>query len=466
MSQQNNVNQRALPRDVRDVLQQLPFISALHWSRMGYSWNDAQKMENLHKNIKKCIDGEYHEPHHLLIACRREDFDYVVPHHDIMFPRWKDLTKSLIRRTLIEQVHIKRFSIVGVSLPVSVLDIIFPAIQSMKLDELSLVDVGLSNEGMLRLSSFLRENRTIWNLIIGVNGVDDLSVASSLSDAISNHPKLSSLSAGRCGSNIMSGIVPKILNGCGKLEQVDLNLDSDFVSEGITAISDFIRCNHPVVLIKMHRQKIKDSDISVLATSLKENTNLQMLDLRNCDVTEEGAKALLKSMFDPTSMDSIMECNHKCVPHTFNVTHQQFPNQIIPYDIYRSAIQIQRSLLEIEVLCINGMINENGVDISIQQKIRMKVILALSGVDGSLFDLSHFNDLPLQLMPRALELIQEHTIHRTRAVTVRRLPRQLEKDALSRIFHTLRGWELPLLFENLSPKKETVGKRKRRKTHR
>ena len=434
---------------------------------MGYSWNDAQEMENLHKNIKKCIDGEYSEPHHLLITRSGEDFDYVVPHHDIIIPRWKELAKSLIRGTLIEQVHIKRFSIVGVSLPVSVLDIIFPAIQSMKLDELSLVDVGLSNAGMLRLSSFLRENRTIWNLIIGVNGVDDLSVASSLSDAISNHPKLLSLSAGRCGSNIMSGIVPKILNGCGKLEQVDLNLDSDFVSEGITAISDFIRCNHPaMVLIKMTRQKIKDSDISVLATALKENTNLQMLDLRNCDVTEEGAKALLKSMFDPTSMDSIMECNHRCVPHTFNVTHQQFPNQIIPYDIYRSAIQIQRSLLEIEVLYINGMINENGVDISIQQKIRMKVILALSGVDGSLFDLSHFNDLPLQLMPRALELIQEHTMHRTRAVTVRRLPRQLEKDSLSRIFHTLRGWELPLLFENLNKTSTNGGKRKKRKTRR
>ena len=26
---------------------------------------------------------------------------------------------------------------------------------------------------------------------------------------------------------------------------------------------------------------------------------------------------------------------------------------------------------------------------------------------------------------------------------------QLERDALSRLFHTLRGWELPLLFENL-----------------
>ena len=42
---------------------------------------------------------------------------------------------------------------------------------------------------------------------------------------------------------------------------------------------------------------------------------------------------------------------------------------------------------------------------------------------------------------------------------------QLEKDALSRLFHTLRGWELPVLFENLKgPSADS--KRKRRKTRR
>jgi len=68
-------------------------------------------------------------------------------------------------------------------------------------------------------------------------------------------------------------------------------------------------------------------------------------------------------------------------------------------------------------------------------------------------------------MPRVLELIQKHSEARTGAV--KSTPIQLEKDALSRLFHTLRGWELPLLFENLRPKKASAaGKRKRRKTRR
>ena len=109
--------------------------------------------------------------------------------------------------------------------------------------------------------------------------------------------------------------------------------------------------------------------------------------------------------------------------------------------------------------------------------------MALCGVDGSLFDLSHFNDIPLQLMPRVLELIQKHSESRTEMLTSMPIlnsnelldlsvegvesyfRKQLEKDALSRLFHTLRAWELPLLFEN-SWNSSGSGKRKRRKTRR
>lgn len=87
-------------------------------------------------------------------------------------------------------------------------------------------------------------------------------------------------------------------------------------------------------------------------------------------------------------------------------------------------------------------------------------------------------------LPRVLELIQEHSEARTQAV--RKMPIQnlddffdlsvnmaqyhrklLEKDALSRMFHTLRRWELPLLFDNLkNPSTNAAGKRKRMKTRR
>ena len=117
-------------------------------------------------------------------------------------------------------------------------------------------------------------------------------------------------------------------------------------------------------------------------------------------------------------------------------------------------------------------INTNNF-ISIKQKIRRKVVLALCGVDGGLFDLSHLNDLPLKLMPRVLELIQEFTASRGKelirihtATRTDLIGKQTEKDALSRLFHILRGWELPLLFENLKPKRGPAAGKRKRKTRR
>jgi len=76
-------------------------------------------------------------------------------------------------------------------------------------------------------------------------------------------------------------------------------------------------------------------------------------------------------------------------------------------------------------------------------------------------------------MPRVLELIQEFTASRGKelirihtATRTNLIGKQSEKDALSRLFHTLRGWELPLLFENLKPKKGPAAGKRKRKTRR
>ena len=128
-------------------------------------------------------------------------------------------------------------------------------------------------------------------------------------------------------------------------------------------------------------------------------------------------------------MNSILDCNHTCLIAN------------------NDAVMRNLSLIQAEVTFING--NMNGDELGellptrlpIKKKIRQKVVLALCGVEGELFDLSLLNDLPLQLMPRVLELIQEHT--RIRKMHYEDDDEQLEKDALSRLFHILRGWHLP-----------------------
>ena len=420
-------NQSVLPRRSRRLAAIIP---ASHWISFGYSLENAYRLENLQNDMKAyCEDNDNNQIELLGRNVEHEP----LPHNDMMLPHWQKFAIGLKRRTSVEEVQI-----LGISLPVSVLDIIFPALQSLSLKDVTLFNTGLGNEGFQCLSAFLKDNRSLKELFIAGDTIDDMSVASSLSDAVKDHPCLKVVGFVKCGLNNVA-ILEVILEGCkGK----DMGLgNNNFGSEEAGTLSDFIHSNNSTEVLNLNGNKLTDNDALVLASALRKNTHLDELILTKNDMTEEGQKALMNAVFDPTAMDSIVECNHRCLPYTYDINRERS----------------QRSLMEQELISINA-----DKDMSVQQKIRQKVILALCGVDGGLFDLSHLNDLPLQLMPRLLALVQGHTFVRNRAV--RRVPVQLEKDALTRLFHTLRGWELPLLFGNLhgSCASSTTGKRKRK----
>lgn len=422
MNQQNN---QAVPP--RRSMRLATIIPASHWISMGYSELDARLMEKLQQDMKNYRDGS--DETEIRLEGRMGPIA-VLPYHDILLPHWNSLFKALNGRT-----STKRLFFTGISLPASVLDIMFPVLQSMNLEALGLIKVGWGENGLLKLSSFLSGNSSIKQLLIGWDTIDE-SVASALSDAINNHPSIKTIRISNCGYN--TAVLRIFLEGCKELNILTLTDEDLGGSEAIAPLADFIRGNHPLETLDLSYNKISDNEAVLLVAALKKNTNLKRMHLHNNKITEEGEKALLKAIYNPTSMDSIIESNHSCKVYTYEKS---------------PTAKAQRPPIETEVFSINRE------DITIRQKIRRKVVLALCRVDGGLFDLSHFNDLPLQLMPRVLELIQGHTKMRESKNT----PLQLEKDALSRLFHTLRGWELPLLFNNLRTQVPT-GKRKRRKT--
>lgn len=79
--------------------------------------------------------------------------------------------------------------------------------------------------------------------------------------------------------------------------------------------------------------------------------------LEHNNITEDGEKPLLKALFDASSMNSIIESNHTCIPNAFDLSST-------------------RPFLELELFVIN--INDA---ITVKQKIRKKVVLALCGVE-------------------------------------------------------------------------------------
>ena len=425
-------------------------IPASYWISIGYSEDDAKLIEKLQNDMKRyCeedgdktiikLDGEGGRINEDMINIPNR---YILPH-------WKRFATALNGRTSFKEINI-----CGISLSIPVLDTIFPALKSINLRDVVLCNVGLDNDGFLRLSSFVKGSTSIRYLALGGEEVHDLTVAESLSNALHSHSSLENAGFIDCFGNTTAIVLEKILEGCGLVKVFGLAMNR-LRSEAAIALADFI-CNNLILQqLDLEHNNISDNDALILAASLKKNTNLNRLDLQNNKITEEGEKTLLKALYDPTSMDLVVESNHTCMAYT--------------YDIKNATVVAQRPPIETEVLTIN-----TNNFISIKQKFRKKVVLALCGVDGGLFDLSHLNDIPLQLMPRVLELIQEFTASRGKelirihtATRTDLIGKQTEIDALSRLFHTLRGWELPLLFENLKPNKGlTAGKRKRRKTRR
>jgi len=161
---------------------------------------------------------------------------------------------------------------------------------------------------------------------------------------------------------------------------------------------------------------------------------LVRIDLRINRITCEGRKEMMKAMHDTKNMNSIVQSNHSCLIHMYD---EDGDGGIVIPDI--AVIPDSAVPNEFELVCINS-----GMD-AIGKKVRKKVVLALCGNTKDLLDLRYFNGIPLKMMPRALELIQEHTRRHTEEVS----EGELDREALSRLFHTLRGWKMPLLFENL-----------------
>jgi len=315
-----------------------------------------------------------------------------------MLPHWQRFGSSLSGRTNVERVEFH-----GISLPVPVLDIILPALQSMdNLTHLSFNVVKLRDDGLLRLSSFLRKNTSLRHLNFSWKQIGSFAVTGALSEAIKNHPTLGSSIRQWCNqlgtialAKLESSyiIIWKLLEGSCRVEELILRLRPGHEPAGVTVGAEFISSNRPIEGLRLQHNNLSDNDTLLLASALKKNSHLKWLNLQNNNITEEGEKNLLKALFDPSSMDSIIESNHICIPYT--------------YDTDKPRVVARRPLIETEVFLINNW------DISTKQKIRQKLVLALCGVDGSLFDLSHLNDLPLPLMPLVLELIQEHTTIRT-----------------------------------------------------
>ncbi|KAL9180339.1 hypothetical protein ACHAXT_008309 [Thalassiosira profunda] len=218
--------------------------------------------------------------------------------------------------------------------------------------------------------------------------------------------------------------------------------------------------------------------------AMKSLSRLTSLDLSFNSLPVQGAKALAKFLEHANcSLETLILSN--------NHLTTKGANHILP------ALKANESLEELDLRYnLRGIPMEtvrriNALDGPEGLKIRYKVVLALTNEKLNLYDPCGFNDVPLELMPRLLNLLQQEigcdgfgadivassSMTNDRPFRKRKWNRETRSQeyfsdpTLARLYEVIMAWQsLPLLFVNgagkLPEKKEAKPPKKRKKRRR
>lgn len=374
-------------------------MSKEYWLSQGFDTHTAYSMEAFQCQL---VDRKFTYGH--VICFEPATPNISIPHHDVLVQHWTKYMQNLLERGRAKSLFIERFE-----LQYSSLNMIVPSVLKMHLSELGICNCRINANGLLLVAKALSQNHTLKRLLLNENQIDDIHVARTLSVAVKNHPTLQELCISHCGVGTNADVLPTILYGCSNLKTLRLN-ENNISSNNIAYIRYFIASNPSLTCLRLDKNLLSDTDATQLAAALTTNTNLQYLYLKGNDFTDEGKEELMKVVFDTTSLNAIATSNHNCEV------------------VFNSKV-------------LTSHINENPTW-SRKRKIQSKILLALYGMTNETSVIQYFNDVPFELIPHALELIQKElddgffSIHNE--------PRQL----LSRTFHFLRVWNVPWLFTN------------------
>ena len=173
--------------------------------------------------------------------------------------------------------------------------------------------------------------------------------------------------------------------GRNKLENINLSYNR-ISTEGQTCISDCLARNSVLVSLNIEGNELDDRVAILIAESLKHNTNLRFLRLRDNNITRTGWKALRKAEFDDTSLNAAFNSNHTC-----NINYS--PDRDVIED------------LDVSEMNGNYWCTKAFAPHFVRQK---KLYSVLSSRNRDCSNVGNFDDdMPVELLPHML-----HSIHR------------------------------------------------------
>ncbi|KAL9188368.1 hypothetical protein ACHAXT_006746 [Thalassiosira profunda] len=459
----------ALRRSTRTTRVARP-IDAPYWESLGFGPTHARNLSFF--TYFACTGGTSYAP---------RDGDIFVPFHEQLLPHWRVFAKWIEEdmKDDGEGEPSDNMEISNISMPKQAFDIVTPVVLRMKgLMRINFNNNGFGHDGFVAVAEILGHHKTICEMHLTEQPQISAESAAVLSEAMRDHPCLKSLRFSENGVGRSTEVLKTILDGVKHMTRVDLrNNDIDATSGPI--IANFVAENHPSLsILDLEGNGLDDNNVPALVDALKKNTNLKIFDVVNNEITQEGREEMINAVFDTASLNAVVASNHTCQLH---VTPEGAPTvaggmfdfmmRVMTGSGWSNGVAHEETMKQ-----VNEMVEKDHV-------ISYKVIRALCGSkrrEPVPVKLSYLNDVPLKCMPGVLELIQVrmHISEPIFALGRRRLAStKIWSGALDRVFHVVKNWQMPALFEYgtsssktassekaaaSTPKRKARGKRKRR----
>ena len=400
----------------------VPPIPDSHWR--GFDEYYIEQIQNFLSDIKRktCELRSGKELGGSIYLGFADDED-PLQHDDILLPRWKEFANALQLYQYKEDIP--ELSINNIQLSSQVLHILAPALEGKPLIGFVFDNNDFEEDkGIEFATECINSNNKLQHFDWVNNHIDNTKDAMSLVDAIVNHPSITKVRLENClGGDMNSYEVVRPLFAIGNKNWIRIDIESNNIqTKGDTAIPNYIACNPPLEYLFLSGNKLNDDDAILFANALKQNNHLKYIHLNDNSITGIGKEALSKAVYDPTSLNSMSDCNHKCSIYIDGGIN-------VPIGCGNDSKKLSSSILKrgAKIYQLLSQRNKEGINVK-----HLK----------SEFDGEDEEDDSLKLVPKVLECV--HKYHDCALTSEGFI------CPLSIIYEIIRGWKMPELYEKQS----------------
>ena len=360
------------------------------------------------------------------------------------------------------------------------------------------------SESVSIVAKFIGKKSKLTSVII-VGAPFDKSNRKSLFQSLVKNKNIQELGLNSVGIKIPSLFngTKKLTESLSKLTHLDLSCNSLPLPGAKAMVKFFEKAESQLVSLNLSKNKMKTAAADLLLPAIKNHTSLEHLDLSQNWLNDSIAESVVNLLANNTDLVTLNLSGNNNLKlqsggHRIWWTGQNVPlvpragTQILKAAIFDTtslkSIANSNHACEVIITAPNrrSLQNEtvrkiNALDVSEGRKVRLKVVLALNETNTDLFDTNAFQDIPLELMPRVLELVQQDvSCYKENVQLVKKEPKKQKNrgyyrvgptadpdSALNRIHSIVSTWNSPLLFTRgsgvLKAKKKATGKVNRRK---